>query len=48
MWFATSNTGREPAIDLFCLDLLMCVQDDSLMIDPVTADGLTPGVQGRS
>ena len=35
------NTGREPAIDLFCLDLLMCVQDDSLMIDPVTFDGLT-------
>ena len=35
------QTGRDPAIDLCCLDLLMCVQDDNLLIDPVTFDGLT-------
>ena len=28
-------TGRDPAIDLCCLDLLMCVQDDNLLIDPI-------------
>ena len=35
------QTGRDPAIDLLCLDLLMCVQDDDLLIDSRTFDGLT-------
>ena len=35
------NTGRDPAMDLFCLDLLMCVQDDRILINSVTFDGLT-------
>ena len=35
------QTGRDPAIDLLCLDLLMCVQDDDLLTDPITFDGLT-------
>ena len=42
------QTGRDPAMDLFCLDLLMCVQDDRLLIDPVTFDGLDAGVRVRS
>ena len=35
------QTGRDPAMDLFCLDLLMCVQDDRILINSVTFDGLT-------
>lgn len=34
------NTSRGPAMDLFIVDLLMCVQDDGLLIDEETFDGL--------
>jgi len=35
------STGRNLAVDLCCIDMLMCVQDDNLLIDAETFDGLT-------
>lgn len=33
-------TSRGPAMDLLIIDMLMCVQDDGLLIDEETFDGL--------
>ena len=35
------NTGRPFANDLFIIDLIMTVQDDGLLIDDITFDGLS-------
>src|SRR3990167_7580430 len=34
------NPGREFAVDLFCVEATLCIEDDGLIIDDATFNGL--------
>ena len=34
------NTGRQFAVDLFCVEATLCIEDDGLIIDDATFNGL--------